>query len=35
MKKEIRNPRAMTIEFRPEVADALRDLCSKTSLRIV
>ena len=30
MKKEIKNPRAMTIEFRPEVANALRDLCSKT-----
>ena len=30
MMKEIKNPRAMTIEFRPEVANALRDLFSKT-----
>lgn len=30
MMKEIKNPCAMTIEFRPEVANALRDLCSKT-----
>lgn len=34
MKKEIRNPRAMTIEFRPEVANALRDLCSKTGITL-
>ena len=34
MKKEIRNPRAMTIEFRPEVAKALRDLCSKTGITL-
>ena len=34
MKKEIRNPRAMTIEFRPEVASALRDLCSKTGITL-
>ena len=34
MKNEIRNPRAMTIEFRPEVANALRDLCSKTGITL-
>ena len=34
MKKEIRNPRAMTVEFRPEVANALRDLCSKTGITL-
>ena len=34
MKKEIRNPRAMSIEFRPEVANALRDLCSKTGITL-
>ena len=34
MKKEIRNPRAMTIEFSTEVANALRDLCSKTGITL-
>ena len=34
MKKEIQNPRAMSIEFRPEVANALRDLCSKTGITL-
>ena len=34
MKKEIKNPSAMTIEFRPEVANALRDLCSKTGITL-
>ena len=34
MMKEIKNPRAMTIEFRPEVANALRDLCSKTGISL-
>ena len=34
MKKEIKNPRAMTIELRPEVANALRDLCSKTGITL-
>ena len=34
MKKEIQNPRAMTIEFRPEVAKTLRDLCSKTGITL-
>ena len=34
MMKEIQNPRAMTIEFRPEVANALRDLCSKTGITL-
>ena len=32
--KEIKNPCAMTIEFRPEVANALRDLCSKTGITL-
>ena len=34
MMKEIKNPRAMTIEFRPEVANALRDLCSKMGITL-
>ena len=34
MKKEIKNPCAMTIEFRLEVANALRDLCSKTGISL-
>lgn len=34
MMKEIKNPRAMTIEFRPEVANKLRDLCSKTGITL-
>ena len=34
MKKEIKNPRLMTIEFRLEVANALRDLCSKTGITL-
>ena len=34
MMKEIKNPRAMTIEFRPEVSNALRDLCSKTGISL-
>ena len=34
MMKEIKNPRAMTIEFRPEVANALRDLCFKTGITL-
>lgn len=32
MKKEIKNPRGMTVEFRPEVANALRDFCSMTGI---
>ena len=32
MKGEIKDPRAMTIKFRPEVANALRDFCSKTDI---
>ena len=32
MKKEIKNPRGMTVEFRPEVANTLRDLCSMTGI---
>ena len=34
MMKEIKNPCAMSIEFRPEVASALRDLCSKTGITL-
>ena len=34
MKKEIKNPCAITVEFRPEVANALRDLCSKTGITL-
>ena len=34
MMKEIKNPRAMTVKFRPEVANALRDLCSKTGISL-
>ena len=34
MKKEIQNPRAMTVKFRLEVANALRDLCSKTGISL-
>ena len=34
MMKEIKNPRSMTIEFRPEVANALRDLCFKTGITL-
>ena len=34
MMKEIKNPCAMTIEFRPEVANALRDLCSKIGITL-
>ena len=32
--KEIKNPRATTIKFRTEVANALRDLCSKTGITL-
>ena len=32
MKKEIKNPRGMTVEFRLEVANALREFCSKTDI---
>lgn len=34
MKEEIKDPRAMTVKFRPEVANALRDLCSKTGISL-
>ena len=34
MMKEIKNPCATTIKFRPEVANALRDLCSKTGITL-
>lgn len=32
MKKEIKNPRGMTVEFRLEVANTLRDFCSVTGI---
>lgn len=32
MKKEIKNPRGMTVEFRLEVANTLRDFCSITGV---
>ena len=32
MKKEIKNPRGMTVEFRTEVANTLRDFCSITGI---
>lgn len=34
MKEEIKYPRAMTVKFRLEVANALRDLCSKTGISL-
>ena len=34
MNKEVKNPRGMTIEFRLEVANALRDFCSKTGITL-
>ena len=34
MSKEIKNPRGMTVEFRLEVANALRDFCSKTGISL-
>ena len=34
MKEEIKDPRAMTVKFRLEVANALRDLCSKTGISL-
>ena len=30
MSKEIKNPRGMTVEFKLEVANALREFCSMT-----
>lgn len=32
MKKEIKNPRGMTVEFKLEVANTLRDFCSITGV---
>ena len=32
MSKEIKNPRGMTVEFKPEVANALREFCSMTGV---
>ena len=32
MEKKIKNPRGMTVEFKPEVANALRDFCSMTGV---
>ena len=34
MSKEIKNPRGMTVEFRLEVANTLRDFCSKTGISL-
>ena len=34
MKKEIKNPRGMTVEFKLEVANTLRDFCSKTGISL-
>lgn len=34
MSKEIKNPRGMTVEFRLEVANALREFCSKTGISL-
>ena len=32
MEKKIKNPRGMTVEFKPEVANALREFCSMTGV---
>ena len=34
MEKKIKNPRGMTVEFRLEVANALRDFCSMTGISL-
>ena len=34
MKEEIKDPRAMTVKFKLEVANALRDLCSKIGISL-
>ena len=34
MSKEIKNPRGMTVEFKPEVANALREFCSMTGVSL-
>ena len=34
MEKKIKNPRGMTVEFRLEVANALREFCSKTGISL-
>ena len=34
MKEEIKDPRLMTVKLRLEVANALRDLCSKTGITL-
>ena len=34
MSKEVKNPRGMTVEFRLEVANTLRDFCSKTGISL-
>ena len=34
MEKKIKNPRGMTVEFRLEVANTLRDFCSKTGITL-
>ena len=34
MSKEIKNPRGMTVEFKLEVANTLREFCSKTGISL-
>lgn len=34
MEKKIKNPRGMTVEFKLEVANALREFCSKTGISL-
>lgn len=34
MEKKIKNPRGMTVEFKLEVANTLRDFCSKTGISL-
>lgn len=34
MSKEIKNPRGMTVEFKLEVANALREFCSMTGISL-
>ena len=34
MSKEVKNPRGMTVEFKLEVANTLRDFCSKTGISL-
>ena len=34
MEKKIKNPRGMTVEFKLEVANTLREFCSKTGISL-